>query len=152
MTEKTQPIQAGSYGEGVKTFATPTTIAATGKAPDAENVREVLEAAWNTIHGDQKAPWERLAFGVGRSRFRRFLDAEAYTDAALMLVPNDGSVNMLDLEFSYEPSEPEVWSACTIRWYPPHKSGGDWHARIESGPIPALAIARAALSAATGEA
>lgn len=52
-------------------------------------VREVLEAAWNELHDHQKAPWQKLAVGDGMERFRRFLDAEAYTDAALMLVPED---------------------------------------------------------------
>lgn len=53
-------------------------------------VREVLEAAWNELHDHQKAPWQKLAVGDGMERFRRFLDAEAYTDAALMLVPEGG--------------------------------------------------------------
>lgn len=120
----------------------PTTIAATGKAPDAENVREVLEAAWNTIHGDQKAPWERLAFGVGRSRFRRFLDTEAYTDAALMLVPegwqcvvaifSDGSAEAILTDDRVNP----------VRLNDIERMG----------ETPALAITLAALTAATGEA
>lgn len=48
--------------------------------------RAALEAAWNTIHDHQVAPWQKLAVADGVERFRRFLDAEAWTDAALMLV------------------------------------------------------------------
>lgn len=50
------------------------------------DTRQVLEEAWNAIHDYQKAPWQPLAVGDGMERFRRFLDAEAWTDAALMLV------------------------------------------------------------------
>ena len=109
--------------------------------------RQVLEEAWEAIYGEaigvasQDPRWPHWA------KFTRFLDAEAWTDAALMLIPTDGSMKLLDIECSYEPSDPGVWSACTIRWYPPHKSGNDWHARTESGPIPALALAQAALRA-----
>lgn len=53
------------------------------------DVREVLEAAWNELHDHQKAPWTKLAVGDGMERFRRFLDAKAYTDAALMLLDRD---------------------------------------------------------------
>ena len=53
----------------------------------APDVREVLEAAYNrifcrdTLAGFICEPCDRL------NRFTRFLDAEAYTDAALMLIP-----------------------------------------------------------------
>lgn len=55
------------------------------------DVRDLLETAWNTIHDHQVAPWRKLAVANGVERFRRFLDAEAYTDAALMLVPEGWS-------------------------------------------------------------
>ena len=53
----------------------------------APDVRDVLEDAWRDHHGyplechpiEAKCPY--------CNKFRRFLDAEAYTDAALMLVP-----------------------------------------------------------------
>lgn len=81
------------------------------------------------------------------TRFRSLLDAEAWTSAAEMLIPTDGSMALLDIQYSYEPADPGVWSACSIRWYPQHKSGNDWHAQTESGPIPALALAAACLKA-----
>ena len=54
----------------------------------APDVRDVLEDAWRDHHGyplechpiEAKCPY--------CNKFRRFLDAEAYTDAALMLVPD----------------------------------------------------------------
>jgi len=108
-----------------------------------KNVREVLEGAWDVIARSNGLAWATANAG----RFMRLLDAEAWTSAAEMLIPTDGSMALLDIEYSYEPSQPGVWSACTIRWYPPHKSGNNWHAQIESGPIPAIALATAALKA-----
>jgi len=107
---------------------------------DEQNVREVLADAYAAIYPEMREDGHT-------QRFIRFLDAEAWTSAAEMLIPTDGSMALLDIGYSYEPSQPGVWSACTIRWYPPHKSGNDWHAQIESGPIPAIAIATAALKA-----
>lgn len=130
------------------------------------DVREVLEAAFLTLFGPEPPSeydgraWTRngpdfspawTAYISRRNRFRRFLDAEAWTSAAEMLIPTDGSMALLDVEYSYDPTDPGVWSACTIRWYPKHKSGNDWHARIESGSIPALAIAQAALKTKDAE-
>ena len=63
----------------------------------SENVREVLEAAWNAVHGDEKAPWEDLAYAPHRIRFRRLLDVEAYTEAAFMLVPEGWSWSIGEL-------------------------------------------------------
>lgn len=118
------------------------------------DTRQVLEEAWEhlcqTSLSFRRYACTTIPGGDGwtmTGKFCRFLDAEAWTDAALMLIPTDGSMKLLDIECSYEPNDPGVWSACTIRWYPPHKSGNDWHARIESGPIPALALAQAALRA-----
>ena len=49
----------------------------------AEQQREVLEAAWRKLRGD-----EYVKTGVNHFyRFQALLDAEAYLDAALMLVP-----------------------------------------------------------------
>jgi len=111
--------------------------------------RTALVEAFKVVHGYKRREkrsgvWEWHPLWL---LFKRFLDAEAWTSAAEMLIPTDGSMALLDIEYSYEPAQPGVWSACTIRWYPPHKSGNDWHAQIESGPIPAIALATAALKA-----
>jgi len=50
-------------------------------------MREKLEAAWNEAHNNEKAPWEALVHAPGIDRFIRLLDAEAWLDAAMMLVP-----------------------------------------------------------------
>lgn len=50
---------------------------------DASEQRAVLEAAWRKLRGD-----EFVTSGVNYFyRFQAMLDAEAYVDAALMLVP-----------------------------------------------------------------
>lgn len=77
------------------------------------------------------------------NRFNLMLAAKAYESAAMMLVPSDGSMNMLELSISWEPSDKSIWPACTVRWYPPHKSGSNWHAEITTAATPALALAAA---------
>jgi len=57
------------------------------EAAQPGETRGLLELAWNAVHDHQKAPWQKLAVGDGMERFRRFLEAEAYFDAAMMLVP-----------------------------------------------------------------
>lgn len=56
------------------------------------DVREVLEAAWLTIHHEGYVPENERDTCRKCDRFTRFLDAEAYTDAALMLVPNGDEI------------------------------------------------------------
>ena len=60
----------------------------------APDVREVLELAFFDIYGREPDKVHIPEWNQWRDRemrFRRFLDAEAYTDAALMLVPVGGS-------------------------------------------------------------
>jgi hypothetical protein len=71
----------------------------------------------------------------------------ASLDAAMTLVPTDGSMNFVEFSWSWEPQEPEVWPAASVRWYPPHKSGPDWHAFVVSARTPALTLCAAALRA-----
>ena len=47
------------------------------------DTRQVLEEAWDTIARANGLAWASANAG----RFCRFLDAEAWTDAAMMLVP-----------------------------------------------------------------
>ena len=105
----------------------------------APDVREVLEAAYNrifcrdTLAGFICEPCDRL------NRFTRFLDAEAYTDAALMLVPEGWS-----------------WSLGEMRgvsqyraWFSDHNTPDGLAIRHADADAlhPALAIAAAALRA-----
>ena len=48
------------------------------------DTRQVLEEAYQAIYGVPGLAWFNGEHGA---RFRRFLDAEAWTDAAMMLVP-----------------------------------------------------------------
>jgi len=110
-----------------------------------KNVREVLEGAFDAIHGwrkREKSPgyWEHHPLWF---RFRRFLDVEAYLDAAMMLVP-EGAGFYLNRYWIASADGP-VWS-CEIC------TGG-----IPSNPRrvfddydadhPAIAVASAALKA-----
>jgi len=54
-----------------------------------EPMREKLEAAWNDAHNHEKAPWETLAYAEGVTRFTHLLDAEAWLDAAMMLLDGE---------------------------------------------------------------
>ena len=95
----------------------------------APDVREVLEDAWRDHHGyplechpiEAKCPY--------CNKFRRFLDAEAYTDAALLLVPEGCKWAITSRN-----------SACCN---PGHIASLDW----VFAETPALAIAAAALRA-----
>lgn len=95
----------------------------------APDVRGVLEAAYNrifcrdTLAGFICEPCDRL------NRFTRFLDAEAYTDAALLLVPDGCKWAVTSRN-----------SACCN---PDHIAPLDW----VFAATPALAIAAAALRA-----
>jgi hypothetical protein len=75
----------------------------------------------------------------------------ASVDEALTLLPTS-EMALIDLTLSWEPPEPGVWPACSVTWYPPHKSGPDWHAISASGRTPALALCAAALQARAAQA
>jgi len=99
---------------------------------DEHNVREVLEGAFVAIHGwrkREKSPgyWEHHPLWF---RFRRFLAAEAYLDAAMMLIPSE--------HWGYQ----IMPFFCVLRH--PEKREGDVEAH---GTHPAIALATAALKA-----
>lgn len=105
----------------------------------------VLEREGNHLYGHRDFSVLVLDDPYGDSR-----ELAAFTsslDAAVSLIPTDGSMNMLDVNFTWEPGKPEVWPAATVRWYPPHKSAPDWHAQVSGGRNAALAICAAALHA-----
>jgi len=111
-----------------------------------KNVREVLEGAFDAIHGwrkREKSPgyWEHHPLWF---RFRRFLDVEAYLDAAMMLVPEHVAIERLS-----------TWPGGSVncclygthehngeRWH--NGSDGRWNAEADH---PAIALATAALKA-----
>jgi len=105
---------------------------------DEQNVREVLEGVFKVIHPEPTVesgvwwPWSIMA-----ERFRRFLDAEAYLDAAMMLVPEgyDWSMDNFDGELG----KPSAW-LCN---HGPFFNGTGGH--------PAIALARAAIAAIGGK-
>ena len=70
----------------------------------------------------------------------------ASIDTALTLLPAE-KMHLLDIWLSWEPNDAGVCPAATVRWYPPHKSGPDWHAQTASGRTPALALCVCALEA-----
>lgn len=94
------------------------------------DVREVLEGAFAQVHGLTLAPkdWDALDWAPA-NRFRRFLDAEAYLDAAMMLVPDGWGYQIMPL-------------FCVLRH--PHLRELDVEAH---GNHPAIALANAALKA-----
>jgi len=103
-------------------------------------VREVLEAAYqrlfcrDTLAGfqcDQNDRWHR---------FRRFLDAEAYTDAALMLVPEGIACKL------------QIYSDEALAHFEPDNPYYNGTAiQFGTGVHPALAIAQAALKTKDAE-
>lgn len=104
-------------------------------------VREVLEAAFAQMHGLTMAAedWDALGW-IKADRFRRFLDAEAWTDAAFMLIPD----NWTAWEMRSHAARSH-FSADLSRLSECDAGHEDWaHGR---GMHPALALAEAALRA-----
>ena len=75
---------------------------------------------------------------------------EACVGAAMMLVPTDGSMNMLEVSLAWEPSDGAVWPAGIVRWYPPRCDGDNWHVRTETAPTAALALAAVIMETRNG--
>ena len=75
---------------------------------------------------------------------------EACVGAAMMLVPTDGSMNMLEVSLAWEPSDAAVWPAGVVLWYPPRCDGDNWHVRTETAPTAALALAAAIMETRNG--
>jgi len=110
------------------------------------DVREVLEGASHSIYGrepDKVHVSEWNAWRDREIRFRRFLDAEAYLDAAMMLVPVGWSFSLgemmgLPLDSRWRchlRDHREPYNPATCAWSDCDKSH------------PAIAIATAALKA-----
>lgn len=116
------------------------------------DTRQALEEAWDKIH-----PMPELSDIVSRdeflmamevswparSRFRRFLDAEAWTDAALMLVPEGWGWNVS------QPNAKAIASGLLKEETPVRGEveNGFEQRFIVAGETPALAIAQAAIRA-----
>ncbi len=69
----------------------------------------------------------------------------ASLDAAMTLLPTDGSITMCALELGWNQGDHAEWPAVTFRWYPPYKSGHEWHAHISSCRTLPLTIVHGAL-------
>lgn len=109
----------------------------------------LIERLGGAAEGDRALDWE-IHCRDGLQGVGLYGDHPRYTtslDAAMTLIPTDGSVNFAEFSWSWEPSDPGVWPAASVRWYPPHKSGPDWHAFTVTAPTPALALCIAALKA-----
>jgi hypothetical protein len=78
---------------------------------------------------------------------KTFVQFGAFIDAAMLLLPTDGSMALTEIEMCFEPNAPEVWPAISMRWYPPHHTGPNWHALVSSAATLPLTIAAAALEA-----
>jgi len=63
----------------------------------SENVRSVLVSAWNAIYPIESMAWDGPINSDHRDRFKQLLLAEAYTEAALMLVPKGWSWSIGEL-------------------------------------------------------
>ena len=73
-------------------------------------------------------------------------DFTASIDAAMTLVPTDGSATMVEASWSWEPKDAAVYPAAVLRWYPPYHSGPNWHAEIATAATMPLTICVAALN------
>lgn len=67
-----------------------TDLAKRAEQAGAEETRALLEEAWLAIHHGGYPPENSQDTCRKCDQFTRFLDAEAYTDAALILVPEGG--------------------------------------------------------------
>lgn len=111
-----------------------------------ENQRALLADAAYALWGDEADATDKAAFWDRATRFVAKLRAEAFESAAFMLLPLGGEIAMLDLTVSWE-ADQAAWPAASLRWYPPHKNGNEWHAQVSGAPTIALAIAATALRA-----
>lgn len=89
--------------------------------------------------------------GDGPGWFASGQEVPEYTaslDAAMKLI-DPKAMRIMHMEGSWEPAHPEVWAAWTVTWYPVgvEPDGKSYHAAIEGGPTPAMALCVAALEA-----
>lgn len=113
---------------------------------DASEQRELLEAAWRKLRGD-----EFVTSGVNYFyRFQAMLDAEAYESAALMLLP-DMTGKEWSLDYALRDERFGPYQARFNQWAAkddPEEMSPQW---IANGYTPALAITAAALRARAEE-
>jgi len=100
------------------------------------DIRDSFEAAWEAIYGKDPLWWDPAL----RFRFNRMLDAEAYLDAAVMLVP-EGWEWCVD---NWDGPPPTRW--CAWGQFPNKGPGDDHYAET-----PALALLAAIVKAKNDE-
>lgn len=103
----------------------------------AEQVRELLEEAFEAVHGWTKRQYPKTSivrYNPLWIRFRKMLDAEAWTSAAELLVPEGWGC------FDVDATAPE----CGIDW---RLHGPNREAVMGTDSTPALALAAACLRA-----
>jgi hypothetical protein len=150
MTNKPDTLPEGRLGAGRLEELAGRVEALSG--PDREVGREVLRACgWTqTAVGYFMGPLTIWRSPNGSTRFDdddfAQHDPTASIDAAMQLVPTDGSIKLLDLELGWEPDDAAVRPAVSVLWYPPRKSGKDWHAMVVSAATIPLTITAAALA------
>lgn len=87
--------------------------------------------------------------GDGPGWFNIGYEVPAFTesmDAALRLL-DPTTMTLAEVSFSWNVDDPKVWPACTVRWYPPYTKEPNWHGRVTTSPLKAIAVCIAALEA-----
>lgn len=96
--------------------------------------REVLEALWRDLHDGKDAQWCEWYASDGKNHdaryFRAMLDAGAYLDAAMLLVPEGHQLGIMQ-------EHPDQWRAGMGSW------GFDRADHTGEGSTPALALCAA---------
>lgn len=100
-----------------------------------DHTRAMLEEAWQAIHGGNPLWWNP----ADRFRFTRLLDAEAYLDAAVMLVPEGWGMALA--------VDPNGKTLCGLQ----RKNGAGYASASATAPTPALALLAAIMKAKNDE-
>lgn len=111
----------------------------------SKNVRSVLVSAWNAIYPIESMAWDGPINSDNRDRFKQLLLAEAYTEAALMLVPDGWGFTVADYWCEGE-EKPPYFADCIDK---ARLIAGDFDTPVYKAwaDHPALALAQAALAA-----
>jgi len=104
-----------------------------------DHTRAMLEEAWEAIHGGNPLWWNP----ADRFRFTRLLDAEAYLDAAVMLVP-EGVWWVVSHVMGPQPMTRDLFRADVL-------VNKDLTIREHIAPTPALALLAAIMKAKNDE-